>query len=814
MSRFRSPLVLLLTGTLALAGLPAFAGQNDRERVIVVLEPGDTPVREVADRLMAEHGGSRGFVYQHALRGFSAELPAAAVAGLARNPEVAYIDPDVPVTVAQDVTQTLPTGVDRVEADLNPGQTSYFDDVTVAVIDTGVWFEEGVSHEDLNLRVVYDCTHIYNIFGVCAGTNYVDEHGHGTHVAGIIGAKDNGLGSLGVAPGAEIYSFKVINADGTGTLSGVIAGVDAVTSRAGDIEVANMSLSVSPAQQSLDDAVSNSIAAGIVYVVAAGNSGADAAGFSPARAGDAITVSALADFDGRAGGLGDPTCRNDVVDDHLATWSNFGSAVDIAAPGVCIYSTWLNDGYAFASGTSMASPMVAGAVARYVAENGRATNRAGVLAIRDALVGASTPQTAACGFAGDPDAFPEPLLFVNGAAFGGTGECTVASSINRPPVAADDAAVTSQDTAITVGILANDTDADGDPLSVASVTQPSNGSATTTGADLTYTPAPGFIGTDSLSYVVTDGRGGSDEAEVQITVGPANDGPVATDDSATTDEDTPVVIDVLANDTDPDGDALSVVSLSEPPKGAASANLDGTITYKPDLDFNGSDTFIYEVSDGLVSTTATVTVDVRAVNDPPIAAFSAICDGLTCDYTDASSDVEGPLSGWQWSFGDGSGSTSQSPSHTYLAAGDYPVTLTVTDGEGATAQASAIVTVVEAVDEVTAQVNPIIFDGRAATVDVWVYRTSDLELVPGATVEGAWTYLDRRARERTKTQSAVTDGLGTVTFQTSFPPNSEVVSFCVTAVTADGYTYFEIEAVSCFHGYLTAAVNRGGTPPS
>lgn len=814
MSRFRSPLVLFLTGTLVLAGLPAFAGQNDRERVIVVLEPGDTPVREVADRLMAEHGGSRGFVYQHALRGFSAELPAAAVAELARNPEVAYIDPDVPVTLAQTVSQTMPTGVDRVEADLNPGQTSYFDGVTVAVIDTGVWFESGVSHEDLNLRVVFDCTHIYNIFGVCAGTNYVDENGHGTHVAGIIGAKDNGLGSLGVAPGAELYSFKVINADGTGTLSGVIAGVDAVTGRAGEIEVANMSLTVSPAQQSLDDAVNNSIAAGIVYVVAAGNNGADASGFSPARTSDAITVSALADFDGKAGSVADPTCRNDVVDDHLATWSNFGAAVDIAAPGVCIYSTWLNNGYATLSGTSMASPMVAGAVARYIAENGRATDRAGVRAIRDAIVGAATLQTSACGFAGDPDAFPEPLLFLNGAAFGGTGECSVASSINLPPVAADDTASTSQDTPVTVDVLSNDTDPNGHLLSVASVTQPSNGSVTATTADLTYTPDPGFTGADSFTYEVSDGHGGSDSAQVQITVGPANRSPVGTDDSAATDEDTPVVIDVLANDTDPDGDALTVARVADPPNGAATINPDSTITYTPAPDFNGTDSFTYDVGDGVASTTATVTVDVGAVNDPPAAAFTSACDGLVCVFTDGSTDVEGPVSGWQWSFGDGSGSTAQSPSHAYAAAGDYPVTLTVTDGDGSTAQASTILTVADAVDEVTAQVNPIIFDGRAATVDVWVYRTSDLELIPDATVEGVWTYLDRRARERTKNQTAVTDGLGTAAFHTTLPPNSEVVSFCVTAVTADGYVYVEIEAVSCFHGYLTAARAPGTTAAS
>ncbi len=718
MSRGRKSLIALLAGVLVVAGLPALAAPPEMSRVIVVLEPGNEPVGAVADRLLAEHGGTRGFVYQHALRGFSAEVPAPAVAALERNPNVAYVDEDVTVTLAQTSTQVMPTGVDRVEADLNPWAPSYFSDVTVAVIDTGVWFQGSIPHEDLNLSVVFDCTHIYNIFGVCAGTNYVDGNGHGTHVAGIIGAKDNDRGSLGVAPGAQIYSVKVINADGTGTLSGVIAGVDVVTGRAAEVEVANMSLTVSPPQQSLDDAVNNSIAAGIVYVVAAGNNGADAAGYSPARIPDAITVSALADFDGRAGGLGAPTCRSDVVDDRLATWSNYGPAVDVAAPGVCIYSTWLDDGYNTISGTSMASPMVAGAVARYIAENGRATDRAGVLAIRNAIVGGGASQASTCGFGGDPDTHPEPLLFVNGPAFGGDGSCQVASGSNRPPA------------------------------------------------------------------------------------------PVA--DSATTPEDGGVVIDVLANDSDPDGDALTVVSVGDPGNGTAASNPDGTVTYTPAPDFSGSDSFTYSAGDGIASASGTVTVQVSPVNDPPVAGFTSVCSDLSCDFTDTSTDVDGAIGAWTWSFGDGTSSTLRHPSHVFATDGTYLVSLTVVHGPGGEDTATASVTVAATVQQVTAQVNPILFDGRNATVEVWVYRTSDLELIPGATVDGEWTYADRRGRQRTKSQSAVTDLLGSAHFAASFAPGSTVISFCITAVTAEGYTYWEIPAVACFDGYLPARTR--GTP--
>ena len=126
-----------------------------------------------------------------------------------------------------------------------------------------------------------------------------------------------------------------------------------------------MSLGFVGTSAALDTAIANSVNAGVVYVVAAGNDAIDAAQFSPASHPDVITVSALADFDGLPGGLGAPTCRTDV-DDTLADFSNFGPSVEIAAPGVCIYSTFLNDGYIGTySGTSMASPYVAGAVARY-----------------------------------------------------------------------------------------------------------------------------------------------------------------------------------------------------------------------------------------------------------------------------------------------------------------------------------------------------------------------------------------------------------------------------------------------------------------
>ena len=171
-----------------------------------------------------------------------------------------------------------------------------------------------------------------------------------------------------MAPGARLWAVKVLNDQGSGYMSWIVAGIDYVTKNASAIEVANMSLGCECTSAALDTALTNSTNAGVVYVVAAGNSTKDASTFSPANHPRVITTSAVADFDGKAGGVGAATCRADE-DDTLANFSNFGSTVDIAAPGVCIRSTWNNGGYNTISGTSMASPHAAGAAALYVVQN-------------------------------------------------------------------------------------------------------------------------------------------------------------------------------------------------------------------------------------------------------------------------------------------------------------------------------------------------------------------------------------------------------------------------------------------------------------
>ena len=179
----------------------------------------------------------------------------------------------------------------------------------------------------------------------------------------------------------------------------------------------------------------------------------------------------------------------------------------------------------------------------------------------------------------------------------------------------DDSDGISEDGSSTVDVLVNDVDVDGDSLTVVSVTQGSNGLVTDNGdGTVTYTPDSDWNGVDSFTYTITDGLA-TDTATVTVTVAAVNDFPVAVDDSDSISEDGSSTVDVLANDSDVDGDVLFVVSVVQPAGGTVIDNGDGTVTYTPDADWNGVDSFSYIVSDGALTDTATVTVTVTAVND-------------------------------------------------------------------------------------------------------------------------------------------------------------------------------------------------------
>jgi subtilisin len=410
------------------------------DQYIVVFNDAVTDPPGLARAMAVAHGLELRHTYAHALKGFAAVVPAGRLAALRADPRVRYVTPDAVHHVHQQ--GELPTGIDRIEADLNASLISGDSvDADIAILDTGI----DPDHPDL---------YQYRMVSF-AGGNPTDGFGHGTHVAGTAAALDDGAGVVGVAPGARIWAVKVCNNGGNCSVSDVVAGIDYVAQHADEIDVANMSLggvgsddgscgrdNDDPEHQAICTAVVDS---GVVFVVSAGNRSHDAANDVPAAYDEVITVSALADFDGQPGGAGTPTCRDDQ-DDSFASFSNYGADVDLLAPGVCIESTWKQGGYNTISGTSMAAPHVTGTVALYVAAHGgRDVDGNGIVdgadvdLIRSALVGAGLPQLDACGLAtfDDPDDTPEPIVFANAGNVGGDGSCA------PPAPAVADVAITS-----------------------------------------------------------------------------------------------------------------------------------------------------------------------------------------------------------------------------------------------------------------------------------------------------------------------------------------------------------------------------------
>ncbi len=343
------------------------ANSRAHDAYIVVLNDGASLERSM-NLLKAFSGASVNAVYRHALHGFSAGLPLNALAVLLKDADVLYIEED---GYTSAVAETVPAGVFRIDGE--PGRTSGNGaGVTVAVIDTGIDY----NHADLTAGVT---DHVDCILGnsncmrttksACdhAGTNGLDNNGHGTHVAGTIAARANSGDVVGVAPGANLVAVKVLGADGNGCNSWVVAGIDYVAGQgATKIQVANMSLG-GGISSATDSAVRRAVDANITMVVAAGNSGADTINTSPGREEKAITVSALADSDGQPGGFGAATGYG--PDDSFASFSNYGNPIDVIAPGVAILSTCMGGGTCIKSGTSMATPSVAGVVALYLQQH-------------------------------------------------------------------------------------------------------------------------------------------------------------------------------------------------------------------------------------------------------------------------------------------------------------------------------------------------------------------------------------------------------------------------------------------------------------
>ncbi len=341
-------LALVATTTLLAAGV-AFTQvpeSGGTDRYIVVLENDVDSPSQVASNMEGRQNLEVGFVYSNALEGFSAEIPGDSVAAVRANPRVAYVERDGMVHAA---AQTLPWGVDRVQADRSSTRAGNgrgaVSNVNVYIIDSGV----DTSHADLNV-----VEHV-NLTG--DGRNR-DCSGHGTHVAGTVAAKDNGLGVVGVAPGARVTGVKVLGCNDEGTRSMIIEGIDWVTANATKPAVANLSLT-GPPSRALDAAVRRSVRSGVFYSVAAGNQGRNACNYSPARAAVGTNNGIVAAAATNKSNAETPS-------------SNFGRCVDLWAPGAKIRSTKKGGGTTLMSGTSMAAAHAGGAGVLYLSSRTRA----------------------------------------------------------------------------------------------------------------------------------------------------------------------------------------------------------------------------------------------------------------------------------------------------------------------------------------------------------------------------------------------------------------------------------------------------------
>ena len=731
---------------------------------IVVLEPGAyQDAREVAQELARTYRGQVGRVYRHALRGFLAHMSEADAKALAEDSRVRYVEENGTVQ-AMGVQTGATWGLDRVDQfDLPLDQTYTYKTagagVNAYILDTGIL----LTHAEFGGRAQT------GFDAITPGGNASDCNGHGTHVAGTVGGA-----TWGVAKEVNLFAVRVLNCTGSGTYAGVIAGVDWVTRNHIKPAVANISLS-GGASQAVDDAVTASIAAGVVYAVAAGNNNADACFKSPARTPSAITVGSTTNTDARS------------------SFSNHGPCVDIFAPGSNITSTWYTGDTATntLSGTSMASPHVAGAAALYLGTNPTATPEQ----VARILTHNALPGKVGNAGMGSPD-----LLLYTGFIGNGNGDntpptaaittpaegSTVVGNVTLSVSASDNVGVTRVAFFVNGTFVGADTtapyeaawdttrggngshaltakvhDADGNVAYSSAITVTVNNPGVASYDPTLKTPICANVGASCDTSILVDGRGilgpeknapntlnnscadgnggtyHRDESLDRIRISTLDGSPFAPGKTVKVD----VTVWAWSTGTSDSldlyytGDATNptwtYLTTLKPPAGGAQV-LSTTYTLPEGSLQAVRGNYRYGGSVGSCSTSGYDDRDdlVFAVGKPPSASFTSSCSTLTCGFSDTSTDPDEEIASWSWSFGDGTTSSERSPSHTYSAAGTYTVSLTVTDGTGLSSTTEQTVTAIIALAANAYKVRRDRFVdltwAGAASTSVDVYRNGTL----------------------------------------------------------------------------------------
>jgi subtilisin family serine protease len=459
------------------------------DQYIVTFVDGVNDAPGLAKQLVAQSNGTLGFTYETAVKGFSAHLSPEAASALEHNPNIASVEPDQ--TVAAAGTQSpAPWWLDRLDQ-----RTAALDNsfswgnsgagVTIYILDSGIH----ISHQDFEGRANYG-------YDFVSGTSTADDcNGHGTHTAGLAGGK-----VYGTAKGATLTSVRVLDCSGNGASSTVIAGLDWVARNHSGPSVANLSLS-GAYSSTVNQAVANTIAAGVTVVVAAGDNGSDACNYSPASASGAITVGAMI---------------TDTGVDAMMSFSNYGSCVDMFAPGYQIVSDWYTSTSAvwLLTGTSPSSPMAAGAAAGYLAANPSAT----ASQVASALNSVATTGV----LAGLGTGSPNRLLYVGGGSAPPPPppDTTTPPPPPPPPPPANAAPVASFTSSCSKASCSFNASGSTDDVGIVSYAWTFGDGATASGSTPTTTHVYTSKGTYSMTVTltVTDGGGLTGQASKKLTI--------------------------------------------------------------------------------------------------------------------------------------------------------------------------------------------------------------------------------------------------------------------------------------------------------